>query len=227
MLARPPTDSNASTYKRYDHDIPDVENFAYRDQGPSSRRFGVDCMEGDPGCRGIGVVQFSHDKLVQKAYVEQTSLGWNLLFRGFWTISWRTAQDQFFTQNTNLVGPRNTGAQWASQAQGWAFDMFDLTWGLRNASEHGADPETQRMIRPAKCERAIRRLFHESAPLPDYDRYPFQEPMEDVLSKTVCVQERWVNLAEAFLPAALRRLRKLTQTGQRSIRHFFARRPNP
>jgi hypothetical protein len=29
-------------------------------------------------------------KLVDQAYVEQTSLGWNLLFRGFWTISWRT-----------------------------------------------------------------------------------------------------------------------------------------
>jgi hypothetical protein len=28
-------------------------------------------------------------QLVRKAYIEQTSLGWNLLFRGFWSISWR------------------------------------------------------------------------------------------------------------------------------------------
>jgi hypothetical protein len=83
------------------------------------------------------------------------------------------------------------------------------------------------MILLAKCERAIRRLFHESTPLPDYDRYPFQESIEDVLSKTVCVQERWVNMAEAFLPVALRRLRRLTQTGQRLLRQFFVRRPNP
>jgi hypothetical protein len=38
-------------------------------------------------------------QLVHKAYVEQTSLGWNLLFRGFWTISWRTAQEYEFSNN--------------------------------------------------------------------------------------------------------------------------------
>jgi hypothetical protein len=39
-------------------------------------------------------------------------------------------------------------------------------WGLRNADEHGADLETQRTIRLAKCERAIRRLYHTGESLP-------------------------------------------------------------
>jgi hypothetical protein len=34
-----------------------------------------------------------------RAYVEQTSLGWNLLFRGFWTISRRTAQEYEFSHS--------------------------------------------------------------------------------------------------------------------------------
>jgi hypothetical protein len=46
---------------------------------------------------------------------------------------------------------RAYGASWAGRAQMW---MFDLAWGLRNANEHGVDPETQRMIRLAKAERA-------------------------------------------------------------------------
>jgi hypothetical protein len=46
------------------------------------------------------------------------------------------------------------------------FDLFDLAWGLRNADEHGVDHETQRMIRLAKCERAIRRLYHSGESLP-------------------------------------------------------------
>jgi hypothetical protein len=44
-------------------------------------------------------------------------------------------------------------------------DLFGVAWGMRNETEHGADLETQRMIRLAKRERAIRRLFHESVPL--------------------------------------------------------------
>jgi hypothetical protein len=31
----------------------------------------------------------------------------------------------------------------------WMFDLFELAWGLRDADEHGADLETQRMIRLA------------------------------------------------------------------------------
>jgi hypothetical protein len=66
------------------------------------------------------------DKLVQKAYVEQTSLGWNLIFRGFWTTSWRSAQDYYFSHNAHLTGHKNNGARWASQVQGRVYDLFNL-----------------------------------------------------------------------------------------------------
>jgi hypothetical protein len=88
-------------------------------------------------------------KLVQKAYAEQTSLGWNLLFRGFWSISWRKAQEYEFSRSPLHRGHTDNGESWASRAQGWMFDLFDLAWGLRNADEHGVDLETQRMIRLA------------------------------------------------------------------------------
>jgi hypothetical protein len=62
------------------------------------------------------------------------------------------------------------------------FDLFDLAWGHQNADE------TQHMIRLAKCERAIRCLYHAGgASLPHHDRHPFRDPMEVVLTKTgVC-----------------------------------------
>jgi hypothetical protein len=46
------------------------------------------------------------------------------------------------------------------------FDLFDVAWRLRNADEHGADLEPQRMINLAKCERAIRHLYHTGESLP-------------------------------------------------------------
>jgi hypothetical protein len=52
------------------------------------------------------------------------------------------------------------------------FDLFDWAWGMRNADERGADLETQRLIRLAKCERAIRRLYHAGNRLPLHERAP-------------------------------------------------------
>ena len=35
-------------------------------------------------------------ELIHHAYQEQSSLGWNVLFRGFWSSSWRLAQEHQF-----------------------------------------------------------------------------------------------------------------------------------
>jgi hypothetical protein len=83
------------------------------------------------------------------------------------------------------------------------------------------------MIRLAKCERAIRRLFREGASLPDHERHPFCDSMDVVLSQTVSVQERWVELTEAFLPVAIRRVKKLIKKGQSSLKPFCVQRRPP
>jgi hypothetical protein len=81
---------------------------------------------------------------------------------------------------------------------------FDLAWGLRNDNEHGAEPETQRMIRLAKAEWAIRRLYRAIDELPSHERFPFSDPMEGLLAETASTQERWVSDTEAYLPKAFK-----------------------
>jgi hypothetical protein len=78
------------------------------------------------------------------------------------------------------------------------FDLFDLAWGMRNDNEHGMDPETQRMIRLSKAKWAIRRLYRAVDTLPSHKRFPFSDPMEDLLAKTASTQEHWVSDTEAY-----------------------------
>ncbi len=102
------------------------------------------------------------------------------------------------------------------------FDLFDFAWGMRNETVHGADVETQRLIRASKCERAIRRLYLAGESLPYHERHPFRDPIDDVLSKSLCQQERWVTLTEEFLPKAKKRVKAQQQTGQRSLTAYYA-----
>ena len=97
-------------------------------------------------------------QLTRQAYMEQTSLGWNVMFRGFWTTAWRLAQEEQFRMYRSREG-QDTGERWAARSHLWFYDTFNLLWGLRNDAEHGDDNNTQRLIQTAKCERAIRRLF--------------------------------------------------------------------
>jgi hypothetical protein len=53
-------------------------------------------------------------------------------------------------------------------------EWFDIAWGMRKVDEHGGDLETQRLIRLAKCERAIRRLFRAGKLLPFHEQHQFQ-----------------------------------------------------
>jgi hypothetical protein len=81
------------------------------------------------------------------------------------------------------------------------------------------------MIRLAKCEHAIHRLYHAAGEsLPHHERHPFRDPMEVVLSKTVCAQERWVSMTEDFLSAAKRRVKAQKKKSQRSLKEYFGQR---
>ena len=163
-------------------------------------------------------------RLVAKAYLDQTMLGWNVLFRGFWASSWRQAQEYQFSCYRSREKQDN-GDIWAGKAQTWFIGLFELLWGLRNETEHGVDFDTQQLIRLATCERAIRRLYSKGEELPDGERYPFRTcTMEELLQKPVHDQELWITRTEDFLPKAFRRLRKRKVANQSAITDFFARR---
>jgi hypothetical protein len=116
---------------------------------------------------------------------------------GFWSMSWRQAQEYEFSQSSLR---RGTEIMKVGQVKHRRGCCLILLGGMRNETEHGADVETQRLIRASKCERAIRRLYLAGSPFP-ITKGTFRDPIDDVLQIS-CQQERWVTLTEEFLPKA-------------------------
>ena len=161
-------------------------------------------------------------RLTAQAYHQQTAIGWNVLFRGFWSNSWRQAQEEQFRTN-NIRERQDTGDRCAAKAQMWFIDLFELLWGLRNEDQHGNDADTERLIRVSKCERAIRRLYDKGGKLPYCERHPFRDPIDTLLSKPVTDQELWILQTERYLPKVLRRIRDRGRDKQPPITKFFTR----
>jgi hypothetical protein len=159
--------------------------------------------------------------LVKQAYAEQTVLGWNSLFRGFWVKSWRLAQEEQFRMYRSRE-MTDTGERWAARAQMGFFDTFELVWQLRNNDEHGSDRDTQRLIRLTKAKRAIRRLYTAGEDLLYAERHPFRDLIDDLLLQPVQMQELWIDKTTAYLRKAFQRQRARPR-GQPAITNFFAR----
>jgi ribonuclease HI len=186
--------------------------------GATSWVLGREC----PTVVSLDLPETAVGELIAAAYTEQTALGWNVLFRGFWSSKWRLAQEAHF----RVVGARerqDTGERWSGKLHNWFFDLFELLWGLRNEHEHGADPETQTLIRLTKCERAIRRLYNQGNVLPAGERHPFKTDMAVLLAQSVKNQELWISKTEAFLPKALHRLRRRANASQSVMTDYFQR----
>ena len=162
--------------------------------------------------------------LVRRALAEQTLLGWSSFFRGFWTDSWRIAHQYCYEHHPPTIPARLTGERWSGKAQRWFYSLFDDLWNLRNKIQHGADPVTQRQIRLAKCERAIRRLYAAASNLPYCERHPFRDSIETLLSTTLFDQELWISKTETYLPKAYRRAAKRGNS-QPAITEYFHRLP--
>ena len=161
--------------------------------------------------------------MTKQAFIDQTSLGWNVLFRGFCANSWRLAQEIQFRSNRSQER-QDTGERWAGKVQLWFINFFESMWGLRNEGQHGLDAETQRLVRSTKCERAIRRLYAIGLELPQYEQHPFRCGIDDLLQKAVADQELWILQTERYLPKCLRRIRRRGENRQLPITLFFARR---
>ena len=160
-------------------------------------------------------------RLTARAYTEQSALGWNVLFRGFWAKSWRLAQEAQYRLK-KCSERQDTGEQWSVRVQLWFIELFEALWGLRNEDQHGCDVDTERLIRVAKCERAIRRLYDKGKDLDHCESHPFRDPIDDLLSKPVIDQELWVLQTEQYLPKALRRMKHRARNKQRAMTEFFS-----
>ena len=160
--------------------------------------------------------------LTAQAYTEQCELGWNVLFRGFWSSKWRLAQEEQFKANS-IRERQDTGERWAGKVQLWFIKLFESLWGVRNEGQHGLDDETKRLVRATKCARAIRRLYAQGAALPHYERHPFRGSINELLTKHVSDQElMWISQTERYLPKVWRRARK-RGTAQPAMTDHFAR----
>jgi hypothetical protein len=173
-----------------------------------------------PASEALNLSDNDAGKQIRAAYQEQTDLGWNVFFRGFWSSGWRLAQDEHWKR----VGKScsfDTGESWAGKAQLWFFDFFHQLWNARNANEYGEDIFTQRQIRLAKCEKTIRRLYLRSTELPEGEMHPFREPIETLLARPVADQELWIGQTVPFLRLATRHATKRSKAKQRAITEFY------
>ena len=176
--------------------------------------------EAIPPVETLNLPETDVGRLTAQAYLEQSALGWNVLVRGFWSHSWRLAQEAQFKQLLTLER-QDTGDRWSARLQLWFIDLFESLWGLRNEDQHGVDADTERLIRVTKCERAIRRLYAKGADLPYCESHPFRFPIDQLLTRPVTDQELWILQTERYLPKVFRRIRDRARTKQRAITEFF------
>ena len=168
---------------------------------------------------------------VKRAYLEQTCLGWQTFFRGFWSVTWGKAHDAHIRaqdlteQREHHKSRRLTGDIWAAKAQHWIFSYFETIWKIRNRQEHGDDDETQRRISLDKCNRRIRAMYAQNAALPDGEQHSFKHDIETLLQKTLADQELWIAITTPILLKALRRVATLPP-GQKLMTNYFVR-PQP
>lgn len=107
-------------------------------------------------------------RLSTLAYDKQSTLSWNIFFKGFWSASWHLAQEAHLRADPGQK-ITDTSARWSGKTQLWCISLFVSVWGLRCADEHGANPKTELLICSSRCERAIRCLYNKGSKFPHHE----------------------------------------------------------
>jgi hypothetical protein len=129
-----------------------------------------------------------------RALIEsQQEIGWDQLYKGRWSVEWRTIQDEFADKN-NLAKHTHNGQSWVLSIGRLLLDQWLELWKIRNAERHGKDVELQHQIRRQSLESELVELHNYRNKVCPADRSLFHASVAEHLAQHPTLEslEEWI-----------------------------------
>jgi hypothetical protein len=135
--------------------------------------------------------QQSTHRNIEKAFNEQTDIGWDELMCGRICKGWGNimAQHYYVTEAPS----RQNQTAWEQQLLKCIWNIFELTWNARNALEHGIDQQANDQIQETKVNADIQQSYlHDRNNIDPHDRRQFHTPLHILIHKSLEYKRAWL-----------------------------------
>jgi hypothetical protein len=161
-----------------------------------------------------------YDSLV----ASQSSIGWNQMIFGRWSIRWTKHQYVYLQQNNIPLTQHNHGPGWSSRIITLIWNHCYDAWITRNQALHGHDQQTRQIARLHQAQYRIRALYGIKNKCSRFaqSHWFYSSPEEHFRqAPSPSHLENWIAVNESRILTHVHHHQTQHRTGQRSITDFL------
>ena len=132
--------------------------------------------------------------ILQKAIQEQTTIGWNKLLVGLWSVNWKLLQDLIDCNNPNK--PKRAASNWMNTAMHQFLKFSMRCWKTRNQAVHGITRQEQLQTTLQHARDRITAIYNDPPELAPRYRASLAVPLEHRLQMSLTAAEHWLSLID-------------------------------
>ena len=158
----------------------------------------------------------------------QNAIGWEHIYRGRWSVSWQTLQDEHITRSPRPVIRNVAGKSLLLGLGRLLIDQWLHLWKLRNDDRHGADNQCHSILRESTLHAAIHELYTYRLQVCPNDRKIFYENSTIHISNhpSLDALEDWILTYRPVILASAELATRLGLTHQHTL-HRYSTTNNP
>lgn len=162
-----------------------------------------------------------HDLIIQ-----QNAIGWGQLYRGRWTQTWTTLQNQYHRNHWNSTSS-NCPRHWLLGLGRLLLDQWLKIWKIRNEQRHGQETEHHSRIRQQVLHSELTELYALRTKVCPTDRAIFYSNVQHHLSQhsSLDLIENWINSHKEAIRASVEQAKKMGIMSNRALDDYPAFNP--
>ena len=162
---------------------------------------------------------------VRNLIQQQNAIGWRQIFRGRFSGKWQRLQNAYyFRHNKKKSAFKRTGERWQKTLVLVIWDSWFDLWSIRNGEIHGTTRSTRAEAERREVVRQLTELYAARQFMEPQVQEMLDEDQETQLQRPIGVTKNWLVVAGPVIRRNVRKVRKATLQGVRSLRSYFPRR---
>ena len=160
---------------------------------------------------------------VRGLILNQNAIGWRQIFRGRFANEWQRIQNEYYMKHKRKTEFKRTGERWQQLLIQVIWDAWFELWTLRNGEIHGTTAATRSQAQRREVDRQLTELYAARPFMESPVQALLEVNQEAQMQRPLRVTENWLAMAGPVIRKNVRKVRKVSLQGVRSLRAYFPR----
>lgn len=160
---------------------------------------------------------------VRNLILRQNAIGWRNILRGRFSHEWQRIQNDYFMKHRRKAAYKRTGARWQQKLITVIWELWYALWEIRNGEVHGTTEATRAQAQRQEVNRQLTAIFADRAFMEPEVQNLLEADPETQIQRPQLLTKNWLAMVGPVIRSSVRRRKKVSLAGVRSLRTYFQR----